>query len=67
MAKFKVKTKTKSTSDGSRSLKERDVEAAYFDTVGEFIDFWGARNRDRDDVVLRIRADSVQEIERVEE
>lgn len=64
MAKFKVKQKA--ISGGTKTVKEREVEAESFETVGEFIDFWENGLRDREHVVLRLRADTILEIERTE-
>jgi len=53
MAKFRV---------NSGFSSERVVEAEYFQTVGQFVDFV-----DRDGTVFRIQASDVATIERVKE
>ncbi|WP_152486320.1 hypothetical protein [Nocardiopsis lucentensis] len=64
MAKYKVEL-TAANAAGMATTMEEEVEASFFNTVGEFVDFFHGPGS-RDHVVLRVRADSVLRIERIE-
>lgn len=66
MANYKIRRKI--IQAGSPSMTETTQEAVYFETNGDFIDFYeeGSDNSTPEHVVLRIRATDVESIERTE-
>lgn len=48
------------------SSSRREIKAAYFATVGDFIDFYGWDSQGDREVLLRVRADAVNTVERVD-